>query len=340
MSQTTPADVPPAQAMLQLIGGFWVSRALYAAATLGLADLLKDGPRSADALAAATGMKARPMYRLLRALASVGVFRERADGTFELTAVAATLRSDVPDSLRATAMSELGPSHYGAWGEILHSLKTGDPSFDHVHGMPVFEWFGQNPDRAKIFNQSMTEFSTMVEAAVVEAYDFSACGTIVDVGGGHGSFLAGILKKWPSLRGIVYDSPQVVAGAAPLLASAGLTDRCTTAAGDFFQSVPAGGNTYVMKHIIHDWYDDRCQAILGHCRKVMKPGDRVLIVDQVLPGGNEPSIGKFTDLVMMIMPGGMERTAAEFESLVTRAGLRFGRIVPTKSPVCVVEAFA
>lgn len=321
--------------MLQMIAGFWVSRAVYAAATLGISDLLAE-PKSAEQLASETGTGARPLYRLLRALASVGVYRERDDGKFESTPLSDTLKTS-ENSLRFTAMSELGVSHYGPWGELIHSLKTGRPAFDHVFGVPVFEWFGKNPERSEIFNRSMTELTSIVEPAVLEAYDFTGCGTIVDVGGGHGTLLAGILQKHPHLRGIVFDSPNVVAGAPAKLAEFGVADRSTTASGDFFQSVYAGGDTYLMKHIIHDWDDDRCRAILRNCHKHMKPGARMLIVDQVLPEGNEPSIGKFSDLLMMIMPGGLERTASEFESLLQSSGFKLSRIIPTKSPVSVVE---
>jgi hypothetical protein len=332
------APPPPSQVMMQMIAGFWVSRTVYTAATLGLADLVKEGPKSADELASVTGTDGRSMYRLLRALASVGVFAERADKEFESTPLSETLRSDAPDCLRYTAMSELGVSHFGPWGEFMHSLKTGRPSFDHVFGMPVFEWFGKNPDRAKIFNGSMTELTNLVEPAVLEAYDFSDCGTIVDVGGGHGGLIASILKKHANLKGVVYDSPQVVAGAPALFEERGVAERATAVGGDFFKSVPAAGDTYVMKHIIHDWYDDKCTTLLKHCHGVMKPGGKVLIVDQVLPEGNAPSIGKFTDLLMMVMPGGMERSEAEFKALLTGAGFKFSRVVPTKSTVSVVEA--
>jgi SAM-dependent methyltransferase len=184
----------------------------------------------------------------------------------------------------------------------------------------------------------MTELTGLVEPAVLEAYDFSQCGTIVDVGGGHGGLIASILKKHTNLKGIVYDSPDVVAGAPEHFADAGVADRASAIGGDFFASVPAGGDTYIMKHIIHDWYDDLCTTILRHCHAVMKPGGKLLIVDQVLPGRNEPSVGKFSDLLMMIMPGGMERTADEFRTLVEGAGFKFSRIVPTKSLVSVVEA--
>jgi SAM-dependent methyltransferase len=260
------------------------------------------------------------------------------DKTFESTPLSDTLRSDAPDSLRYTAMSELGVSHFGPWGEFMHSLKTGRPSFDHVFGMPVFEWFGKNPDRAKIFNTSMTELTNLVEPAVLEAYDFSGCGTIVDVGGGHGGLIAAILKKHANLDGVVYDSPQVVADAPALFEEHGVAERASVVGGDFFKSVPAGGDTYVMKHIIHDWDDNKCTTLLKHCHGVMKPGGKLLVVDQVLPEGNAPSISKFFDLLMMIMPGGTERTEAEFKALLTGAGFKFSRVVPTKSFVSVVEA--
>jgi len=332
-------EAPPQQAMMQLMAGFWISRAVHAAAVLGLADLL-ESPRTANQLAIDTGMHSRSMYRLMRALASVGVFRERDDGRFESTPLSDTLKSAGDGSLRYTAISELGLTHYGPWGELLQSLKNGKPSFDAVFGMPIFDWFARNPDRSEIFNRSMSELTALVEPAVLDAYDFSGLGTIVDVGGGHGSLLAGILQKHPSLRGIVFDAPEVVAGTPEKLRAAGVADRCTTASGDFFASVVPGGDTYIMKHIIHDWDDDKCRTILTHCRSVMKPGSKILVVDQVLPGRNEPSLGKFSDLIMMVMPGGQERTEDEFRTLLESAGFTFSRVVPTRSIVSVVEGVA
>lgn len=322
--------------MLQMIAGFWVSRAVWAAAELGLPDKLTT-PRTADDLAAELGLHGRSLYRLMRALASVGVFREHAGGTFENTPLSATLKSDAPDSVRALARSELGHCHYPAWGEILYSLQTGKPSFDKVYGMPVFEWFGKNPERAGVFNQSMSELTRVVEPAVLKTFDFSGCGTIVDVGGCFGSLLIAVLQKYPTLRGVVFDAPSVVEGAKPKIAEAGLSNRCATASGDFFKAVPAGGDTYMMKHIIHDWTDDQCVTILKNCHTVMKPGSRLLILDQVLPGPNEPSLGKFSDLIMMQLPGGMERTGEEFQALLKSSGFAFSRIVPTKSPISIVE---
>ncbi|MDB5326852.1 MAG: methylase involved in ubiquinone/menaquinone biosynthesis, partial [Phycisphaerales bacterium] len=250
--ETAAPPQPPAATMLQMIAGFWVSRAVWAAAELGLPDKLPT-PRTADDLAKELGLHGRSLYRLMRALASVGVFHEHADGRFENTPLSSTLKNDAPDSVRALARSELGHCHYPSWGEILYSVETGKPSFDKVYGMPVFEWFGKNPERAQVFNQSMSELTNTVEPAVLEAFDFSDCGTIVDVGGCFGSLLIGILQKYPQLKGVVFDAPSVVEGAKPKIAAAGLTDRCTTVAGDFFKAVPAGGDTYIMKHIIHDW---------------------------------------------------------------------------------------
>lgn len=330
-------EQPPAAQMMGMIAGFWISRAVWAAAELGLADRLAQ-PKSVAELAKEAQLHERSLYRLLRALASVGVFRERADGSFENTPLSWTLSDVAPDSVRALARSELGISHYPVWGEIMYSLKTGKPSFDKVYGMPVFEWFGKNPERAGIFNQSMSELTRVVEPAVLEAYDFGTCGTIVDVGGCFGSLLIAILNKYPSLKGIVYDAPSVVECAKPKIADAKLTDRLTVQGGDFWQSVPAGGDTYLMKHIIHDWNDEQCLTILRNCHKVMKPGSRVLVMDQVLTGPNEPSLGKFSDLIMLQLPGGLERTAEEHQSLLERAGFKFTRIVPTKSPVSVIEA--
>lgn len=322
--------------MLNMIAGFWVSRAVWAAAELGLADKLST-PRTADDLAKELNLHGRSLYRLMRALASVGVFHEHADGRFENTPVSATLKSDAPDSVRALARSELGASHYPAWGEILFSLQTGRPSFDKVYGMPVFEWFAKNPERSDVFNQSMSELTRTVEPAVLEAYDFADCGTLVDVGGCFGSLLISILNKHKTLKGVVFDAPNVVEGAKAEIKKTELTDRLTTAAGDFFRAVPAGGDTYLMKHIIHDWTDEQCVTILKHCHAVMKPGSRVLILDQVIPGPNEASLGKFSDLIMLQLPGGLERTAAEFETLLQQSGFKLNRIVPTKSPVSIIE---
>ena len=334
---TQQQETRPAEVMLQMIGGFWAARALNVAATLGIADLLGRGPKTASELAQATRTHAPSLYRLLRALCSVGVFAEKGEGRFDLTPLGETLRSDAPDSMRALVMSELGGVHYPAWGELLYSVQTGRPSFDKVFGKPVFDYFAEHPEQAQIFNRSMTELTRLVEPAVLEAYDFSPFKRVVDVGGGHGSLLASILKRNPHLEGVVYDAPQVVEGARARFEAEGLGGRARAVGGDFFASVPEGGDAYLMKHIIHDWDDERCVRLLDNCRRVMPEGGKLIVIDQVVPPGDAPSTAKFSDLIMLIMVGGRERTAEEFRALFARTGLNLTRIVETQSPVCLIE---
>ncbi|MGB8511062.1 MAG: methyltransferase [Pyrinomonadaceae bacterium] len=333
----TPDEMMPVDAMLGMVSGFWTSRAIYVAAKLGLADLLYERPRTAIELAEATGMHASSLRRVLRALASVGVLAEREEGRFDLTPVGATLRTGVPGSLRAFVASELGEGHYQAWGELLHSVKTGEIAFDHVYGMPVWEYYAGHPELAQTFNESMTCLTKVVEPAVLESYDFSNFKNLVDVGGGHASLLSAVLKRHAQVRGVLFDAPGVVEGARRRVTEENLAERCEVRGGDFFTSVPEGGDAYMMKHIIHDWDDERAVSILKNCRRAMKDGGKLLVIDQVIPEGDEFSIGKLTDLIMMVMVGGRERTAAEFKALLAAAGFKLTRIVPTPSHVCIIE---
>jgi O-methyltransferase domain/Dimerisation domain len=328
----------PSDQMLQMISGFWLSRALYVAAQLGFADHLHDQPRTASKLAETTGTHAASVYRVLRALASVGVFIEDEQGRFSVTPLGATLRSSVPGSQRALAISELGGEHYTAWGDVLHSVQTGSIAFDHVFGTPVWEYYAAHPEEAQVFNDSMTGLTRLVEAAVLDVYDFSPFAKIVDVGGGHGGFLAAILRANPAATGIVFDAPQVIAGAGTHLKVEGVADRCAAIGGDFFQSVPPGGNLYTLKAIIHDWDDERSLAILKNCHRAMAPGTTLSLVDAVIPAGNTPAMGKFIDLIMLVMTGGRERTEEEFRNLLAAAGFTLTRIIPTRSPFSVIEA--
>lgn len=330
-------EIEPMQGMLQIIAGFWISRAVQVAAKLGLADLVAQEPQTVEELAAATETHAPSLYRLLRALASVGVFMEQEDGRFASTPMAAVLQTDAPVSLRAFATSELGEVHYESWGNLLHSVKTGEIAFNKVFGVPVWEYFATHPENAKLFNQSMTDLTSVVEPAVVGAYDFKPFKRIVDVGGGHGSLISSILKNNPHLEGILYDAPQVIEGAQEKIAARGLNGRCQLMAGDFFSSVPKGGDVYLMKHIIHDWDDEKCTGILRNCRDAMNAQGRVIVIDQVVPAGNAPSLGKFTDLLMMVMVGGKERTEEEFRKLFDAAGLKLTRIIETHSPMSIIE---
>jgi len=330
-------DVSPSMAMLQMISGFWISRAVYIAAKLGLADHLHGGHKTSAELADITGTHAPSLYRILRALASVGVFVEDERRGFGLTPLSETLRTHVPGSLRAFATVELGEEHYPAWGDLLHSVRTGEIAFDHAFGMPIWTFFEQNPENAKTFNDAMTDTTRVVNDAVLSSYDFSSFGKIVDIGGGHGSFIASILKANPQMNGILFDAPPVMEGAQSRVEAEGIADRCGLVAGDFFQSVPAEGDAYILKWIIHDWDDARSNTILKNCRHAMMKNGKLLIVESVVPSGSEPHFSKFMDLNMLVMTGGLERTEIEYRTLLEASGFRLTRIIPTASPVSIVE---
>jgi hypothetical protein len=337
-AQMMDVNKEAAMKMIGIISGFWVSRVVYIAAKLGLADQLKDTAKTASEVAEATDTHAPSLYRVMRALAGAGILVEDEEKRFSLTPLGATLRSDVPFSLRALATSELGEVHYPSWGALLHTVKTGERAFDQVFGTDCWDYFAKHPEYAQIFNQSMTEVTRVVEPAVTLAYDFSSFAKIVDVGGGHGTLLTSILKKNPASKGVILDAPQVVAGAKERIETEGLAERCEAVGGNFFEAVPEGGDAYIMKHIIHDWDDKEAIAILKNCRGAIKEGGKVILIESVIPKGNEPSLAKFGDLVMMLIPGGRERTADEFAALFEAAGFRLERIIPTESPMCVIEA--
>ncbi|HEV7281004.1 MAG TPA: methyltransferase [Pirellulaceae bacterium] len=328
--------LPPQEQMNRMLTGYWVSQTLYAAAKLGIADLLVDGPRSADDLAAATNMHAPSLYRLLRAAASVGVFAEDGERRFSLTPLAECLRSDAPQSQRGLAIMN-GEEHYRAWGELLYSVQTGKPSFDHLYGMPIFEFLSKNPEPAAVFDEAMVGVHGRETAAMLEAYDFSGIGTLADIGGGNGSLLSSVLQKVPAMRGLLFDLEGVTARAKERLRAAGLADRCEVASGSFFQSVPSGADAYLMRHIIHDWDDERAATILKNVHRAMKPESRLLLVEMIIPPGNDPSFGKLLDLTMLILPGGKERTEAEYRRLFAACGFELTRIVPTDSEISVIE---
>lgn len=324
--------------MLQIIGGFWISRAVYVIAKLGIPDLLKSGPKTAGELAASTQTHAPSLYRLLRALASVGVVSSENDGRFALTTVSETLVTDAPGSLRWFAVSELGQEHYPAWGNLMHSVKTGEIAFDNYFGMDVWRYFQMNPEDAAVFNDSMSGMTAAANEVITSRYDFSSFNKIVDVGGGHGGLITSILKSNPRVKGVLFDAAEVIAGARPKIESAGLAERCETVAGDFFQAVPAGGDVYVMKWIIHDWDDERAIRILKNVRSQIPKNGRLILVDCVVPEGDEPDFSKFIDLNMLVMTGGKERTAREFAELLGAAGFKLLRVIPTDIPTSIVEA--
>jgi SAM-dependent methyltransferase len=328
---TQATSVPPPVALLQMVTGYWVSQVIYVAAKLGIADLLKDGPKSSDELAQATGTHARSLYRLLRALASVGVFAEAEDGRFGLTPLGECLQTGSPGSVRAITINH-GERLYRAWGDLLHSVRTGEIAFNHIFGMDLWQYAAQNPEAAALVTEAMAEFTTQVSTAVVTAYDFSRFSKIVDVGGGNGTLLLSILQANPQMSGVLFDLPYVVEDARKHIDAAGLTGRCAFVAGDFFEFVSSGGDAYILKNIIHDWDDERALKILQNCHRAMTENGKLLLVEGVIPPGNEPSFGKLVDLNMLVMAGGCERTEDEYRALFAAAGFTLTNLIPIQSP--------
>jgi len=324
--------------LMNLTAGKWVSQAIAVAAELGIADVLKDGPKTAADIARTANASEDGVYRLLRALGSVGLFAETGNRRFRLTPLGRLLRRDSSQALGGYARFIGDQSTWRPWGELRHSVRTGEPAFDHVFAMPIFEYFAKMPESAAVFDAAMTSISTLESKAVVAAYDFSGINTLVDVAGGHGIMIVTILKANRRMRGILFDLPHVTAGATALLQSGGVADRCQIVSGDFFASVPEGGDAYIMKHIIHDWDDDRASQILQNCHRALQPGGKLLIVDAVIPPGNRAHFGKLLDLEMLVLtPRGRERTQAEFRELLKRSGFRLRRVVATETHLSVVE---
>jgi O-methyltransferase len=331
-------EAPPPEAVLtQMAFSALVTQALYVAARLGIADLLAAGPRTVAELAAETETHERSLYRVLRSLAGAGVFAEVAPKTFGLTPLAEPLRTDAPGSMRNGLIFMGEEWHFNVWSNMLHSVRTGKPAWAQTHGAEVFEYFALNPVQAEIFNGAMTDMSIGTAPAVVESYDFSGFDTLADIAGGHGYLLAQILKANPNLSGLLFDVAPVVEGATALLEREGVNTRVERVAGNFFQSVPRA-DAYIMKHIIHDWDDERASLILKNINAAMGEDGRVLIVETIIPEGNEPHYSKLLDLEMLTSPGGIERTAEEYAALLASAGLKLSRIVPTPSPYSIVEA--
>lgn len=338
---TAPASEPPRSArLLDIFFGYMLSQAISTAAQLGIADLLKDGPRSAEEIASQAGLHPRSTYRLLRSLASAGIFSETPQGQFELTPLAEPLRSDVPDSVRPVTIFMGTDWHNNAWTHLPYSIRTGQPAFEHLYGKPFFDYLGEHEEPARVFNNGMTSLSASVGKAVVEDFDFSGIGTLMDVGGGHGLLLASILQKYPSMRGILFDAPSVIEGARQSPVIRPVEERLTLVDGNFFEAVPRGADACIMKHIIHDWDDDHAVTILRHCRAAMGEQGRILVVEIVLPEGNAPSFGKFLDLEMLLFMRSFERTEEQYRSLFEKAGFRLSRVVPTGSPYSVIEGVA
>lgn len=327
---------PPGAVLMQIASGAMLTQAVGVGAKLAIADLLKDGGKSVDDLAQATGAHPRSLYRVMRSLASVGIFRETSPRVFENTPISDLMRSDVPDSMRNSAIFMAEPWHYNVWGNMLHSVMTGESAWKETHGMEVFDWFGQHSEAADNFNKTMTELSAGVTQAVIEAYDFSNIDTLADIAGGHGYLLSKILAANPNLKGILFDVESVIKGADSMFQSNGVADRAEKVSGDFFIKVPTA-DAYIMKNIIHDWDDERSVLIMKNIHTAMNGQGRLLLIEMVVPAGNEPHYSKILDLEMLTSPGGIERTEEEYRDLFAQAGFRLARVIPTKSPYSVIE---
>jgi O-methyltransferase domain/Dimerisation domain len=328
----------PHELIMQVSHGYMAPACLYVAAKLRIADQLANGPKAVGQMAdGARGVQENSLYRVLRALASIGIFEETGPRTFANTPASELLRERAPGSMRDVVLFMANPTHFRVFAELEHSVKTGQAALKHLTGLDPFEFLKQNPAEDQAFNAAMSGFSAQQAQAALEAYDFSGLGTVADIGGGHGALLCAILKKHYGLRGIVFDAPHVTAGATPCIESAGLGERCEAVAGNFFESVPAA-DSYILKSVIHDWEDERAIAVLKNCARAMRGNGKVLLLEMVLSPGNEPHFGKWVDLEMLVMAGGHERTEAEFADLLAKGGLRLARVVRTKAPICVIES--
>jgi hypothetical protein len=338
MQQTASQVVPPHVQLLQMATGEWVARALHATAELGLADQLANAPRSAAELAGTMHVHAPSLHRFMRTLASLGVLTERPEQRYALTTLGEALRTGAPGSARATLLTFGSRWLQRSWDHLTYSIQTGKTGFEKAYEMPLFEYLAQHSDEASLFSETMVGFHGQEPPAVAAAYNFSTFNTIVDVGGATGNMLAAILSRHAGPSGVLFDLPHVVADAPLLLEKNGVRGRVKIEAGDFFKTVPSGGDAYLLSHIIHDWNEDQCLTILGHIHKAIKSNGRLLIVEMVLPDGDTLHPGKMLDMVMLLLSGGRERTEREYSSLLSKASFKLTRIVPTSSAVSVVEA--
>ncbi|MCL6753161.1 methyltransferase [Nostoc sp. CCCryo 231-06] len=334
-NQTNQTHLP--EKLLQMITGVWVTQSIYVAAKLGVADLLKDGAKSIEELAKLTDVDATSLYRVLRALCSNGIFAEAENQQFQLTPLAEYLQTDVPGSMRAFAIFIGEPWHLQVWEELLHSVKTREIAFENAHGMGILPYLKQHPEIAQILNKAMTSLTLSSIPAVLTNYEFSPNSKIVDVGGGQGILIAEILKANPTIQGILFDQPSVVEGARHLIQAQGVAERCEIAAGNFFESVPSSGDTYILKGVIHDWDNEQALTILKNCHQGMAENGKLLLLEKVIPAANEPSISKWLDLEMLLM-GGRERTETQYRELLADAGFIITNVIYTHSPTDIIEA--
>ena len=325
--------------LTQILWGAALSRAVCSVAELGIADQIESGcPRPIESLAREAGAHERSLYRILRYLASHGIFVEKDNRHFDHTPLSLCLRSDTEGSFRAAAqmLHRIAP----AWDGLHYAATSGDSGFNKVFKKPLFDYIGAHPDLAPIFDAGMTAIHGHETAAMLEAYDFGAISVLADIGGGNGSLISAVLQRYPSLKGILFDLDHVVRRTRESLKGSGFADRCSIVEGNFFNSLPSGADTYLFRHIIHDWTDEQSVQILSNCRKVIADSGRVLIIEAVVPMGNKPSLAKDFDMAMLVFPGGIERTEEEYKILLEQAGFQLTSVTPTRSVISVVEGKA
>jgi len=329
-----PNELPPQVQLMKYIVGKWISKPIYVAAELGIADMLAEGSKSIEELAQASQSHSPSLYRMMRALASVGIFCETENKWFELTPMAECLKNGAMRSVALLFNSDWSDK---AWGYFMDSVKTGNTAFEKAHGMPVSDWLEKNPQAAEVFNEANAIKAASSHRAIVDVYDFSDINTLTDVGGGIGALMAEILIANPLMNGVVADIPSVIRKARKIIRSRGIEDRCELVECDFFKTIPAGSDGYLMSHILHDWSAEQCKTILKNCHKAMKPESKLLIVEMIVPPGNEPSVAKLLDLEMLVTTGGRERTEKEFKILLESSGFKLSRTITTNESICVIE---
>ncbi|GIH03041.1 methyltransferase [Rhizocola hellebori] len=326
--------------LLGLINGYRVSQAVYVAARLGLADHLADEPMTIAGLASTVGCDGPALRRLVRGLVAVEVLAELDDGRIALAPLGQQLRSDAPGKLGDWAGFVGRPSTWQAWGALEHSVRTGQNAFVSVHGRDVWQFRAEDPAEGQIFDAAMTAIANNIVEAMLAAYDFSGIGSVADIGGGHGALLAALLTRYPAMKGILFDQPHVVAGAAEPVRLAGVADRCEIVGGDFFAAVPSNVDAYLVKSVVHDWPDEQAIAILRSCRAAMKPSSKILLIERVISGPPYLLSSVMSDLNMLVGPGGQERSEDEYARLLIAAGLKLSKAIPTDSGFWIVEAKA
>ncbi len=329
-----PNELPPPAQLMNFIVGKWISKPIYAAAEFGIADILAEGPKSIEEIAQISKTHAPSLNRVMRALASVGIFSETEDNQYELTPMAECLKTG---AMRSIALMFNSDWNEKAWTCFIDSVRTGETPFKKAHGMPITDWLGKNPQAEKMLGEANALKAANSHRAIVDVYDFSGINTLTDVGGGFGVLIAEILSANPLMKGIVAEHPSIVQAAKETIRAREIQDRCEAVECDFFKEIPAGTDAYLMSHILHDWKDEECQVILKNCHNAMKPESKLLIVEMIIPPGNGPSIAKLLDLEMFVITGGRERTENEYKYLLESSGFKLSRIISTKEGISVIE---